>query len=98
VTAALVASGLINQPEQPMFKRALTILTIFAALALAAPGFARAPQAGAGDKAVDVAKTGGEEKGKASGEQHGRIARQDKHRGASKHQDKQRGKELHTKQ
>ena len=49
-------------------------------------------------KAVGVAKTGGEEKGTAIGEQHGRTARQDKHRGASKHQDKQRGKELHPKQ
>ena len=47
---------------------------------------------------MDVAKTGGEEKGTAIGEQHGRIARQDKHRGASKHQEKQRGKELHPKQ
>jgi hypothetical protein len=81
-----------------MFKRALTILTIFAALGLAAPAFARPAQAGEGEKAVDVAKASGEEKGKASGEQHGRNAHQDKHRGTGKHQDKQRGKELHTKQ
>ena len=81
-----------------MSKRALTILTIFAAFGLASPGFARPVQAGAGEKAVDVAKSGGEEKGKASGEKHGRNAHQDKHRGANKHQEKQPGKDLHTKQ
>jgi len=81
-----------------VFKRTLTILTIFCALGLAAPTFARPAQAGAGEKAVHVAMASGEEKGKASVEQHGRNAHQDKHRGAGKHQDKQHGKELHTRQ
>ncbi len=82
-----------------MFRRALTILMFLAAFGPAAPGFARPPQAkGSGaEQAVDVAKATGEEKGKASGEQHGRNARQDKHRGADKHQDKHRGEELHKK-
>jgi hypothetical protein len=76
-----------------MFKRSLTIVTFLAAFGLAVPGFARPPQAkGPGaEQAVDVAKAAGEEKGKASGEQHGRNSHQDKHHGADKHQDKHPG-------
>ena len=92
-----------------MFKKVLTSLSVVAAIALVAPGFARPPtgmghsgamgmgHASAGEQAVDVAKGNGEEKGEAKGEQHGRDTHQDKHRGRNKHQDKHRGEESHQK-